>query len=55
MSEPGEVERVTEKPAPGGQPACGSPSPDGPPPATREITEEEWIASTQACCGVEPE
>ncbi len=31
--------------------------PDDTPPASpsEEITLEEWIASTQSCCGIEPE
>lgn len=32
----------------------GEPDPD-PAPAEREITLEEWIASCQSCCGIEPE
>jgi len=41
------------------EPTAGEPSaPEAPadagPPPAREITLEEWIASTQACCGLDP-
>jgi hypothetical protein len=29
--------------------------PENPTVEAREITEEEWIAAGQACCGVDPE
>lgn len=35
------------------EPAAGLPAPSNPDP-TPEITLEEWIASCQSCCGVEP-
>lgn len=40
-----------------GQSGCCSPAMDAPTTSTLSlnITEEEWIASTQACCGVEPD
>jgi len=31
------------------------PEPSSPEPEPEEISLEEWIASTQSCCGIEPE
>jgi hypothetical protein len=41
----------TEPTPPSDEPKPAEPSPPAPPPSTLDITDEEWIAASQSCCG----
>jgi hypothetical protein len=45
MSEPTEPTQTPDEPKP------AEPQAPAPPPSTLDITDEEWIAASQSCCG----
>jgi hypothetical protein len=51
MSEPTEPPQTPDEPKPDEPRAPDAPRGAAVPPATLDITDEEWIAASQSCCG----